>query len=288
MAAEEAPALPAPQPNRPIPPTEPCRLHSVTTMGEGLRKESSAAINREDFALPSPPTRSKKIIQRKPNEQQQQQQEEDQEQGVGKGQTETSTASSKNAVVATTTTADGKKKAAPGTIAGGRKIARKTAHSLIERRRRSRINEEFGMLKDMVPACAGQEMQKLTILQVNYTVLPCSEPKGELRLTLCFGNTTGQSANQTPRACTSSKPALYLTQQQPTNLCLSQLSRFQYVERGDNDDDDGAANGNEDDEMSDAEPPPPSSAPPSVQTPPPPPTMTRPSASAPTAPTHRP
>ncbi|KAL2350042.1 hypothetical protein BJ546DRAFT_794779, partial [Cryomyces antarcticus] len=134
-------------------------------MGEGLRKESSAAINREDFALPSPPTRSKKIIQRKPNEQQQQQQEEDQEQGVGKGQTETSTASSKNAVVATTTTADGKKKAAPGTIAGGRKIARKTAHSLIERRRRSRINEEFGMLKDMVPACAGQEMQKLTILQ---------------------------------------------------------------------------------------------------------------------------
>lgn len=48
----------------------------------------------------------------------------------------------------------------------GRKIARKTAHSLIERRRRSKMNEEFGMLKDMIPACAGQDMHKLAILQV--------------------------------------------------------------------------------------------------------------------------
>lgn len=50
--------------------------------------------------------------------------------------------------------------------AAGRKIARKTAHSLIERRRRSKMNEEFGVLKDMVPACTGQEMHKLAILQV--------------------------------------------------------------------------------------------------------------------------
>lgn len=61
--------------------------------------------------------------------------------------------------------AGGKKKAAAGTSAG-RKIARKTAHSLIERRRRSKMNEEFGVLKDMIPACAGQEMHKLAILQV--------------------------------------------------------------------------------------------------------------------------
>ncbi|KAK4994746.1 hypothetical protein LTR66_005284 [Elasticomyces elasticus] len=133
-------------------------------MGEGLRKISGVAISREDFALPLPPTRSRKIIQVKPKGQQQQE-EEDQRQGVGKGQTGTSTANSKNAVAATTTTADGKKKAAPGTAAAGRKIARKTAHSLIERRRRSKMNEEFGVLKDMVPACAGQEMQKLAILQ---------------------------------------------------------------------------------------------------------------------------
>ena len=52
------------------------------------------------------------------------------------------------------------------TTAAGRKIARKTAHSLIERRRRSKMNEEFDVLKNMIPACKGQEMHKLAILQV--------------------------------------------------------------------------------------------------------------------------
>lgn len=59
------------------------------------------------------------------------------------------------------------KKQNNGSTAAGRKIARKTAHSLIERRRRSKMNEEFGVLKDMIPACAGQEMHKLAILQVS-------------------------------------------------------------------------------------------------------------------------
>lgn len=59
-----------------------------------------------------------------------------------------------------------KKKQPSSTSVAGRKIARKTAHSLIERRRRSKMNEEFGVLKDMVPACTG-EMHKLSILQVN-------------------------------------------------------------------------------------------------------------------------
>lgn len=57
-----------------------------------------------------------------------------------------------------------------GTTAAGRKIARKTAHSLIERRRRSKMNEEFGVLKDMIPACKGQEMHKLAILQVGLDI----------------------------------------------------------------------------------------------------------------------
>ncbi|KAK4953456.1 hypothetical protein LTR28_006455 [Elasticomyces elasticus] len=62
------------------------------------------------------------------------------------------------------------KKKANGTVAG-RKIARKTAHSLIERRRRSKMNEEFGVLRDLIPACKGQEMHKLAILQasIEYT-----------------------------------------------------------------------------------------------------------------------
>ncbi len=41
----------------------------------------------------------------------------------------------------------------------------RTAHSLTERRRRLKLNEEFEVLKNMVPACKG-EMQKLAILQV--------------------------------------------------------------------------------------------------------------------------
>lgn len=52
------------------------------------------------------------------------------------------------------------------TSAAGRRSARKTAHSIIERRRRSKMNEEFGVLKDLIPACAGQDMHKLAILQV--------------------------------------------------------------------------------------------------------------------------
>ena len=58
------------------------------------------------------------------------------------------------------------KKKQPSTSMAGRKIARKTAHSLIERRRRSKMNEEFGALKNLIPACTG-EMHKLAILQVS-------------------------------------------------------------------------------------------------------------------------
>lgn len=57
-------------------------------------------------------------------------------------------------------------KAGAATSAQGRKVARKTAHSIIERRRRSKMNEEFGVLKDLIPACRGVEMHKLAILQV--------------------------------------------------------------------------------------------------------------------------
>ena len=53
----------------------------------------------------------------------------------------------------------------------GRRTARKTAHSLIERRRRSKMNEEFGVLKDMIPACQNQEMHKLAILQASIDYL---------------------------------------------------------------------------------------------------------------------
>lgn len=61
-----------------------------------------------------------------------------------------------------------KKKQSTASSAAGKKVARKTAHSLIERRRRSRMNEEFATLKSLIPACQGQDMHKLSILQVGH------------------------------------------------------------------------------------------------------------------------
>jgi hypothetical protein len=107
--------------------------------------------NKDVFALPPPPTRSRKIIQMKPR-------------GQGVEAVEASEAS-KTAAGKVNAAIAPKKKQPSSTSVAGRKIARKTAHSLIERRRRSKMNEEFGVLKDMIPACTG-EMHKLAILQV--------------------------------------------------------------------------------------------------------------------------
>jgi hypothetical protein len=118
-----------------------------------IRRRSSIAQKpaaKDSFALPPPPTRSRKIIQMKPREQPEEQPEvvvDGPKAAAGKA-------------------APAKKKQPSATSVAGRKIARKTAHSLIERRRRSKMNEEFGVLKDMIPACTG-EMHKLAILQVS-------------------------------------------------------------------------------------------------------------------------
>ncbi|KAI7502639.1 hypothetical protein KC347_g8891, partial [Hortaea werneckii] len=116
-------------------------------------------ITADDFTLPPPPTRSRKIIQMKPR---------------GPAQHDPSPAQPSQGAAKTQTagTQSGKRKQnATGQTAAGRKIARKTAHSLIERRRRSKMNEEFGVLKDMIPACQGQEMHKLAILQASIEYL---------------------------------------------------------------------------------------------------------------------
>ncbi|RDW88866.1 hypothetical protein BP6252_00898 [Coleophoma cylindrospora] len=115
-----------------------------------IRRRSSVAQPpaKDAFALPPPPTRSRKIIQMKPRGQS--------EQNLEAAAVEPSPAEGKNT--------PGKKKQPSATSVAGRKIARKTAHSLIERRRRSKMNEEFGVLKDMIPACSG-DMHKLQILQ---------------------------------------------------------------------------------------------------------------------------
>lgn len=141
------------------------------------RRRSSAAKEAKDntFALPPPPTRSRKIIQMKPRTQ------DGNTDGAGKdmsksgGKASAATKAGPASATTKTTTAaktddaagdKGKKKQPSATSAAGRKIARKTAHSLIERRRRSKMNEEFAVLKSMIPACTG-EMHKLSILQAS-------------------------------------------------------------------------------------------------------------------------
>lgn len=129
----------------------------TNTQAASRRRSSAAQTNTKDiFTLPPPPTRSRKIIQMKPRGEQEQ--NPDLEGEVAKGPTAKAGAGASN-----------KKKQPSATSVAGRKIARKTAHSLIERRRRSKMNEEFGVLKSMIPACTG-EMHKLAILQVRTLV----------------------------------------------------------------------------------------------------------------------
>ncbi|TVY35568.1 Sterol regulatory element-binding protein, partial [Lachnellula occidentalis] len=113
------------------------------------RSSVAQAPSKDSFALPPPPTRSRKIIQMKPRQ--------SEETGPPKDSPE---------YLAPKSVTPPKKKQPSSTSVAGRKIARKTAHSLIERRRRSKMNEEFGVLKDMIPACTG-EMHKLAILQAS-------------------------------------------------------------------------------------------------------------------------
>ncbi|KAJ2903318.1 helix-loop-helix dna-binding domain-containing protein [Zalerion maritima] len=131
------------------------------------RRRSSAAQStpgsKDAFALPPPPTRSRKIIHMKPR-----QEESSPPEPIApaaKSNASKKGAASTSAGEAGSTSA-GKKKQPSATSAAGRKIARKTAHSLIERRRRSKMNEEFSVLKSLIPACTG-EMHKLAILQAS-------------------------------------------------------------------------------------------------------------------------
>ncbi|KAL2262972.1 hypothetical protein VTK26DRAFT_8761 [Humicola hyalothermophila] len=113
---------------------------------------------KDQFALPPPPTRSRRIIQMQPPRG---------DAGTGSPASSSKAGSKGGAGAGSTPAVAGAKRKQPSaTSAAGRKIARKTAHSLIERRRRSKMNEEFAVLKSLIPACTG-EMHKLAILQAS-------------------------------------------------------------------------------------------------------------------------
>lgn len=148
-ACTKSPSASSYHPTSPISPTIP-----ASEVVKIRRRSSVAQAPEKDaFALPPPPSRSRKIIQMKPKSRSEE-------------QTGTVTDGAKTTPGKGATTTPPKKKQPSSTSVAGRKIARKTAHSLIERRRRSKMNDEFGVLKDMIPACTG-EMHKLAILQVS-------------------------------------------------------------------------------------------------------------------------
>ncbi|KAI9845323.1 MAG: hypothetical protein M1837_004945 [Sclerophora amabilis] len=120
------------------------------------RRRSSASqptVVKEDFDIPPPPTRTRRIIQMKPGQKDQ------------KTNEPPPAAPKEASKISNLSGAAGKKKSSSQSGTGGRKNARRTAHSVIERRRRSKMNEEFGILRDMIPACKDQDMHKLAILQ---------------------------------------------------------------------------------------------------------------------------
>lgn len=146
---------PAPRMSPPVSPTErpvvgPSPQRKRTLSGSHKSKED---VNTMQYDLPPPPSRARKIIQMKPKT------------GSTSSASPPDPLPSPAQPAKSTAGAGSKRKQPSASSAAGRKIARKTAHSIIERRRRSKMNEEFGVLKDMIPACEGVEMHKLAILQ---------------------------------------------------------------------------------------------------------------------------
>ena len=147
----------------PVSPTSPAGKSTTSKQKRPMSSKNATSVASSNFSLPQPPTRSRKIIQMNPGSN---------HDSKSSSTSLTSTSIGKKvAPTPTLNTAAASKRQPSATSVAGRKIARKTAHSLIERRRRSKMNEEFGVLKDMIPACHGQEMHKLAILQASIDYL---------------------------------------------------------------------------------------------------------------------
>ncbi|KAI4219378.1 MAG: hypothetical protein L6R36_008366 [Xanthoria steineri] len=175
---------------------------------------SETAPKASEYSLPPPPTRTRKIIQMTPKMQ------------PTDGPADSSLGSvpaKARSAGASASSAKGKtaaKKQPSSTSQAGKRIARKTAHSVIERRRRSKMNEEFGVLKDMIPACKDQDMHKLAILQASIDYLRYLEQ--------CIGDLKAASgARSAPATQKSPKPFQQFTPPQ-----------YRAAEEDDEDDDD--------------------------------------------------
>ncbi|KAH0538634.1 hypothetical protein FGG08_004771 [Glutinoglossum americanum] len=171
---------------RPMSPKSPLNTTAEHAMSRRRPLAAVAAV-KEDFALPPPPTRSRTIIQMKPRP----------DETPVQQQVNLPTKGTQNKAAASQNTGSNKRKQPTPTSVAGRKIARKTAHSLIERRRRSKMNEEFGVLKQMIPACQNQDMHKLAILQASIDYLRYLEQ--------CIADLKANNTSNSPR---SSPPSI--------------------------------------------------------------------------------
>ena len=164
-------------------PTSPASSRKRSRTNESTKQTHDVQPSYQvDFSLPPPPTRSRRIIQMKP------------------GTEKKAAAASEKTEKKKPTTGHGR--TGSSTTAAGRKTARKTAHSIIERRRRSKMNEEFNTLKGMIPACRGQSMHKLAILQAGIDYMRYLERcLVDLKIANQSGVAPSQSQAPTPRPC---------------------------------------------------------------------------------------
>ncbi|KAL2017541.1 hypothetical protein VTK56DRAFT_1975 [Thermocarpiscus australiensis] len=181
-------------PNLSNTPGAPFSTQASETVKSRRRSSGAQGPPKDQFTLPPPPTRSRKIIQMKPRE----------ESGPEAPASKSKAVTKNNSGAGSTTAVAGTKRKQPSaTSAAGRKIARKTAHSLIERRRRSKMNEEFAVLKSLIPACTG-EMHKLAILQASIEYVRYLEDCVAKLKAQCGGET---KSDPDPRTAQSGLPS---------------------------------------------------------------------------------
>lgn len=134
------------------------------------KKRRSAALEAEPFILPSPPTRSCRIIQMKPPPP-----ESAVHPSSKRRKTAMTSPSNPQSIHALSSSLASPSGHVNNPGKSTKRSIRKTAHSLIERRRRSKMNDAFSTLKNMVPACRsgddGKEMHKLDVLNAGIEYL---------------------------------------------------------------------------------------------------------------------
>ncbi|KAK9388381.1 hypothetical protein V1515DRAFT_598682 [Lipomyces mesembrius] len=198
---------------------------------------TSNVQTRSKFApskLPPPPMRSRRIIQMQPV--------------LPKPAATKTTTKQQSQPLETATAPKSKRGSGSSSSAATRKSARKIAHSAIERRRRSKMNEEFDALKTMVPACrvASQthseaSLHKLGILQATVEYVRYLEG--------CIGQLQARVEALESGNETGSETKLDLTQHfDESDLDRDDEAKMVYDEEMEDDDDEDEDQADEDDD----------------------------------------